>query len=62
MLGCSCQLWLVKLSAAGNGFSPSQQPVDKRPKLTSFFVAELSSFVFYRPEFDRVDLAPARHR
>jgi hypothetical protein len=61
-LGASFAAVVVKLLGAGNDLALRRQSVDKRPKLISFFVAELSSFVFYRPEFDRVDLNPARQR
>ena len=62
MLEASFAAVVVRLLAAGNDLALRRQPVDKSPKLASFFVAQLSSFVFYRPEFDRVDLAPARQR
>jgi hypothetical protein len=58
MLEASFAAVVVRLLAAGNDLALRRPPGDKRPKLASFFVAELSSFVFYRPEFYRVDSPP----
>jgi hypothetical protein len=57
MLGCSCQLWLVKSSAAGNGFSPSQQPwLSVRSSAASSWLSFPRSFFTARNSIGSISL------